>query len=319
MKKAILIVFPVVILVAVGAYYGYHHLKELQKIRADSKKASLPVFQIEEKIYTLEDFNNYVKALNPDRQSLEPETLRELFDQFIEDRLILYSAKKQGLELTDSEKEAFLRRMIRNYPAEEGLSNKLAQDENLMNSLLIEKYKYEKVKDATVSEEEIKQYYQEHKKDFLTPERVRVSQILVKSSDLAVKLREKLQKATEEEFHQAAREYSEAPDAYKGGVMGTFKPGDLPYDMEKVVFSLEEGKISQVFQSPYGYHIFRLDKRYAPSLLSQEEAAPIIRNLLLEKKVKDIVAKEVEELKTTYHWQVYSSNLPFKYEGKNDD
>jgi len=82
-----------------------------------------------------------------------------------------------------------------------------------------------------------------------------VSQILVKSSDLAVELQQKLGQADEQSFRQAARDYSEAPDAYKGGLMGVFKPGDLPYDMEKVIFALEEGKISRVFQSAYGYHI----------------------------------------------------------------
>ncbi|MCI4444933.1 MAG: peptidyl-prolyl cis-trans isomerase [Candidatus Aminicenantes bacterium] len=319
MKKASLIIFPAAVLMAAGLYYGYSHFKEQKKAKIEFQKAHLPVFQIEEKIYTLTDFNNYLRALDLGQEKLEAETLNELFTQFIEDRLILYSAKKQGLELTDSEKQAFLRRMVKDYPATNDLSDKLAQDENLMDSLLIEKYKYEKVKEATVSDEEIKQYYQEHKKDFLTPERIRVSQILVKSSDLAVKLLEKLQPASEEEFRQAAREYSEAPDAYKGGVMGTFKPGDLPYDMEKVVFSLEEGKLSQVFQSPYGFHIFRLDKRFPPSLLGLEEAAPKIRNLLLERKVKDIIAKEIEELKATYHWKIFPENLPFKYEGKNDD
>ncbi|MBC7361790.1 MAG: peptidyl-prolyl cis-trans isomerase [Candidatus Aminicenantes bacterium] len=319
MKKRIPIVIILFIAVGTGIFFGYRYLREKEKKQEELRKASLPVFRVEEKSYTLADFEKYVKTLNPEQQELSDNTLSQLFDQFIEDKLILYSAKKQGLELTESEKQAFLRRMLRDYPVEEGLSEKLAQDESLNDSLLVEKYKYEKIKDVVVTEDEIKNYYQEHKKDFLVPERVKVSHILVKSSDLAVKLREKLQKAGEDEFRQAAKNFSEAPDAYKGGLMGVFKPGDLPYDMEKVIFSLEEGKLSQVFESPYGFHIFRLDKKYPPALLELEEAAPKIRNLLLETKVKDIVAKEVEELKTTYHWEVYPENLPFKYEGKNND
>ncbi|MGB9893520.1 MAG: hypothetical protein ACPLRA_03840, partial [Candidatus Saccharicenans sp.] len=60
-------------------------------------------------------------------------------------------------------------------------------------------------------------------------------------------------------------------------------------------------------------------RRYLPSLLSLEEATPRIRNLLLEAKVKEIVAKEIEDLKATYHWEVFPENLPFKYEGKEYD
>lgn len=314
MKKAVL---AILLLVLVGAvlYFGYHYFQEKKGAEEADNRGEKVVFRVEEKSYTLADFENYVKILNPDRQELPGEALSQLFDQFIEDKLILYSAMKQGLELTAEEKEAFLRRMTRDYPAEEGLAEKLAADRGLEESLLVEKYKHEKIKEVVVTEDEIKRYYEENKKDFLAPERVRVSQILVGSSEQAIKLREKLQGAGEEEFRQAAREFSQAPDAYKGGVMGVFRPGELPADMEKVIFSLEEGRLSTVFQSAYGYHIFRLDRRYSPSLLSLEEAYSRIRNLLLERKVKDIVSREVEELKATYHWEVYPANLPFKYEG----
>lgn len=314
MKKAILIIL-LLILVGAVLYFGYHYFQEKKGKEKANDQGEKVVFRLEEKSYTLADFGGYVRILNPGREELPAEVLSQLFDQFIEDKLILYSALKQGLELTAEEKEAFLRRMTRDYPVEEGLAEKLASDRGLEESLLVEKYKHEKIKEVVVSEDEIKKYYEENKRDFLAPERVRVSQILVSSSEQAIKLREKLQGAGEEDFRQAAREYSRAPDAYKGGVMGVFKPGELPADMEKVIFSLGEGRLSTVFQSAYGYHIFRLDRKYSPSLLGLEEAAPRIRNLLLEKKVKDIVRREVEDLKATYHWEVFPANLPFKYEG----
>ncbi len=318
MKKTLLVLI-IIILMGAGLYYGYFSYQGKKEQKRAEASFSRPVFRIEEKIYTLSDFEHYVKILNPDQQELPAETLRLLFEQFVEAKIILYSARKRGLELTEEEKQAFLKRIIRDYPAEEGLAERLASDLALEESLLVDKYKRELVKDLTISEEEIKQYYQENKKDFLVPERVKVSQILVKSSDLAVKLKEKLQRASEEEFRQAARDYSQAPDAYKGGLMGVFKPGELPYDMEKVIFSLEEGKISAIFQSAYGFHLFRLDKRYPPTLLELDEARARIRNLLREKKVKSIVAKEIEELKATYHWEIYPENLPFQYEGKEND
>ncbi len=314
MKKAILIILLLVLAGAV-LYFGYHYFQEKKGEETADDRRDKVVFRVEEKSYTLADFDGYVRILNPGRQELPAEAMSQLFDQFIEDKLILYSALKQGLRLTSEEKEAFLRRMTRDYPAEEGLAEKLAADRSLEESLLVGKYKHEKIKEVVVSEDEIRKYYEDNKRDFLAPERVRVSQILVSSSEQAIKLREKLQRASEDEFRQAAREFSRAPDAYKGGVMGVFKPGELPADMERVIFSLEEGRLSTVFQSAYGYHIFRLDRKYSPSLLKLEEAAPRIRNLLLEKKVKDIVSREVEELKATYHWEVFPDNLPFKYEG----
>lgn len=314
MKKAFLIIL-LLVLAAVGLYFGYQYFRIKQETERDAVQKNKVIFRVEEKAYTLSDFENRCRFINPEEKELPEETWSQLFEQFIEDKLILYSALKQGLELSPEEKEAFLRRMVGDYPAEEDLAERLAADRSLEESLLVAKYKHEKIKDVVVTEDEIKRYYEENKKDFLVPQRVRVSQILVSSSEQAIKLREKLQRAGENEFRQAAREFSLAPDAIKGGVMGVFKPGELPADMERVIFSLEEGHLSTVFQSAYGYHIFRLDRKYSPSLLGLEGATPRIRNLLLEKKVKDIVSREVEELKATYHWEVFAENLPFKYEG----
>lgn len=318
MKKIIALVL-VLAVVGLSLYFGYSYFRKEALRKKQQSLAGKPVLEIEEVSYNLGDFLSYVKHLNPEESSLSPEVLSGLFNQFVEDKLILYSARKQNLEVTEEEKQAFLKRLTRDYPAGERTVVSPDDDRELLDSLLVEKYKRERVKDVVVTDEEIKEYYQAHKKDFLVPERVRVSQILVKSSDLAVKLQEKLKMATEDEFHQAAKDYSEAPDAYKGGVMGVFKPGDLPYDMEKVIFSLEEGKVSQVFESPYGYHIFRLDQKYPPMLMELEEAAPKIRNILREKKVKEIIDKEIEDLKETYHWKIYEKNLPFVPERKTND
>lgn len=318
MKKTRLLIIILIVLIGGAGFVGYNFVQQKQKIKAEERKSQLAVLRIEDITYTLSDFENYVRQVIPQKQDIDSEALSGLFEQFVEDKLILFSAKMRKMELPESEKQAFLQRLIRDYPPQPGLKEQLASDEWLGDSLLVEKYKYEKIKEVIATDEEIKAYYEEHKKDFLVPERVMVSQILVKSSDLAVELQQKLGQADEQSFRQAARDYSEAPDAYKGGLMGVFKPGDLPYDMGKVIFALEEGKISRVFQSAYGYHIFRLDRKYEPALLEEDEVSRRIRNILIESKVKDIINKEIEELKATYHWQVFPENLPFNYEGNEN-
>lgn len=318
MKKTRLLIIILIVLVGGAGFFGYHFLEQKQKIKTEERKTQLAVLKIEDITYTLSDFENYVRQVIPQEQDIDSEALSGLFEQFVEDKLILFSAKMRKMELAESEKQAFLQRLVRDYPPQPGLKEQLAGDEGLGDSLLVEKYKYEKIKEVTVTDEEIKAYYEKHKKDFLVPERIMVSQILVKSSDLAVELQQKLGQADEQSFRRAARDYSEAPDAYKGGLMGVFKPGDLPYDMEKVIFALEEGKISRVFQSAYGYHIFRLDRKYEPALLEEDKVSRRIRNILIESKVKDIINKEIEELKATYHWQVFLENLPFNYEGNEN-
>jgi len=99
--------------------------------------------------------------------------------------------------------------------------------------------------------------------------------------------------------------------------MGIFKIGDLPYEMEKVIFALDEGRLSPVFESSYGFHIFRVDRKFPPQLLSEEEASPAIRTRVLEAKIKDALASHLDELKSSLIWNSRPSQLYFKYQ-RND-
>jgi parvulin-like peptidyl-prolyl isomerase len=129
-----------------------------------------------------------------------------------------------------------------------------------------------------------------------------------------VEVLRRLGDTSEEEFRRIARQESAGPEAFKGGAMGVFKAGDLPYEMEKVVFSLGEGRLSPVVESSYGYHIFRVDLKLPPQLLPEAEAAPSIRLKLLDGKVKDAQAAHLEELKGTLSWSSHPDGLSFVYQ-----
>ena len=89
--------------------------------------------------------------------------------------------------------------------------------------------------------------------------------------------------------------------------------------MEKVIFTLKEGEISQVFESSYGYHIFRLDKRFAPELMPEEEAVPIIEGKILNQKINEFMSAYLEGLISSMDWTAYYKNLPFVYQRNEHD
>jgi parvulin-like peptidyl-prolyl isomerase len=182
---------------------------------------------------------------------------------------------------------------------------------------LIEKYTFELVKDIDVNEEEIKEYYSQKKRDFLRQERVKVSQILVRTEEKAIEVMEKMKDPSEENFRKMAKEVSVGLEASKGGEMGVFEMGQLPFEMEKVIFSLKEGDMSPVVESTYGYHIFRLDKRYEPELISVKEAAPEIQKILLQQKIQMRISEHLAELKKNIVWSSYPQNLSFPYKEDN--
>lgn len=277
------------------------------------------VLKIKDSSYYNADFEDCVREMAGDElYALPPESLSRLLDNFIEEKLLLQAVRDRDLALTWEEKKGYLAKLVseswsgaQKEPVDE------AKYRNLFDRLLIEKYIYELVKDLDVEEEEIQEYYDLHKREFLRPERVEVSQILLKTEDKAIAVLERLQGASEEEFRDMAEEESVGVEAERGGKMGLFEMGELPFEMEKVVFSLKEGELSQVVESSYGYHIFRMDRRYEPELIALEEASPSIKVKILDQKIKLYISQHIEELKNRMVWSFYPQNLFFPYQRNN--
>ena len=141
-----------------------------------------------------------------------------------------------------------------------------------------------------------------------------MSQILLETESKAVEVLETVKNADEEGFRKMAREESVGLEALKGGEMGVFEMGQLPFEMEKVIFSLQEGELSSVVKTSYGYHIFRVDKRLGPELISEEEASSSIRTKLLNQKIEERISRHLEDLKLSIDWSFYPLNLPFPYQ-----
>jgi len=271
------------------------------------------VLRVESAVFTDDDFTRYVRA-TAGGNKLSDVSLSRLFDKYVEENLFLEAARRQGLALTQEDRKEYLAKLAGESQAGESGSPSLdAKDERLFDRPLIEKYTYQFIKDIRVEDQDVKAYYEEHKKDFLLSERVKVSQILLETEDRAVAVLRKLNDASEEVFRKTAQEESAGPEAFKGGEMGIFRSGDLPFEMEKVVFSLEEGRLSPVFESSYGYHIFRVDKKLPPQLLSEQEAAPSIRIRILDRKIQEAVTSHLAGLKTSLNWSDTPEKLSFTY------
>jgi parvulin-like peptidyl-prolyl isomerase len=290
----------------------------------ESKMTSLPgaskkgkvVLRIQDISYFNSDFEKYLSEIvGKNLASLSAASLSRLYDKFVEEMLFLKAAQNQRITLTEDEKKQYLAKMANEvWQGREQDPSKGLGTQSLLEYLLIEKYTFELVKDIKVEDNEVHEYYELHKREFLQQERVQVSQILLATEEKAIEILKQLKTASEEEFREVARKESLGPEASKGGKMGLFKPGQLPFEMEKVVFSLKEGEVSPVVESSYGYHIFSLDKRYEPDLVPESEAAPDIKMKLLDQKIKQALAQDLEELKRSMDWSSYPQNLSFPYE-----
>jgi parvulin-like peptidyl-prolyl isomerase len=85
--------------------------------------------------------------------------------------------------------------------------------------------------------------------------------------DTDKKQREKAQEVLKrvragEDFAALAKEFSSDPGSKdKGGDLGWFGSGQMIAEFEKAAFALKPGEVSDVVQSPYGFHIIKLEER----------------------------------------------------------
>lgn len=181
---------------------------------------------------------------------------------------------------------------------------------NLMDQYLAQEYLTRVVTATiTVTDDELKKYYSEHLAEFQVPEAVKVRHLFISSpKDSAVELKEKARaKADElllrirkgEDFATVATAHSEDSDsAQKGGDLGYItarKTNSLEF--EKVVFALKAGETSSVVETPFGYHIIRVDDRKEKRTATLEEAREYLTNLLKD-EIRKKKANEFFELVT---------------------
>jgi parvulin-like peptidyl-prolyl isomerase len=58
-------------------------------------------------------------------------------------------------------------------------------------------------------------------------------------------------------FEDLAREYSDGPTSVRGGDLGSFGRGMMTPNFEEAAFALEPGEISDVVETPFGYHLIQ--------------------------------------------------------------
>lgn len=62
-------------------------------------------------------------------------------------------------------------------------------------------------------------------------------------------------------FEDAAKQHSTCPSGAQGGDLGSFGPGMMVPEFDKVVFNEEVGKVHGPVQTQFGYHLLEITER----------------------------------------------------------
>ena len=125
---------------------------------------------------------------------------------------------------------------------------------------------------------------------------MRAAQIVVKGMDEARRVQAQL-KAGGKKFADLARRYSLSADAKVGGDLGFFPRGQMPPAFDEVVFRLPVGQVSDVVETEYGYHLFRVLERKAGRKLDFAEVRHLVEAKLLAQRRAEAQTKYEEELR----------------------
>ncbi|WP_174734613.1 peptidylprolyl isomerase [Mesobacillus harenae] len=209
-------------------------------------------------------------------------------DVLITEKIIGLEAKKEKVSVSDKEIEEELQTIKESYGGEEAFSAALEQNgasiENIESDiesyLTTEKLLKPRI---TITDEELKAYFDENKEVYDQTEQVKASHILVEDVETAQEAAEKL--AAGGDFGELAKEYSvDTATAEKGGDLGYFGSGNMVAEFEKAAFSLKIDEISKPVKTEYGYHIIKVtDKKAAKEAVFEDHKAEIEDTLFQEK------------------------------------
>ncbi len=240
----------------------------------------------------------------PERTPEEVEPYkRALVETLVERMLFLQEARQKNITVSTEEVDRGVLRLSSDYPSTN--FNEVLQQGQLSMAelkaresarLIIEKlFASEVYTRVAVTEEELRAYYTAHEAEFSEPEQVRAAQIVVKGLDDARRLQAQLRAG--KKFSDLARRYSLSADAKVGGDLGYFPRGQMPPAFDEVVFRLPVGQVSDVVETEYGYHLFRVMEKRAGRKLDFAEVRHQVEAKLLAQRRAEAQAKYEEELR----------------------
>jgi hypothetical protein len=233
------------------------------------------------------EFERYVQRDVGDTGGvLGSDVLSELFDQFMDERLLTRLAVDRGL-VPSARAEAAPRRAI--------------------DALLVAGLPREP------GDAEVARYYQAHRGELARPERVRLRQILTQDRQAAEAARREVVAGTP--FEEVARKLWRGPNAATGGDQGELARGDLPPSFADLIFSLKPGEVSPVVPAEYGFHVFQVVDHLPAEVVPLDAARPEIAAKLRQEGADQLLRSLVQEARSHYNVKVYERNLPFGYQG----
>ena len=183
-----------------------------------------------------------------------------------------------------------------------------------------------------ISEDKMKDYYAVNRQNYVKPERVKASHILIQADasptsptgltdEAALKLAEEILGKIKggADFAELARKHSADPGSGEnGGDLGWFEKGMMVPEFEKAAFELKKGGLSPLVKTQFGYHIIKNTGKEDGFEPTYEKVRSQVLEELRKNEGKELMRKKAEKMRETvtssgdFASAAKESNIPVK-------
>lgn len=228
------------------------------------------------------------------------QVFRSVLDQLIAYHLLVQESTARSIAVPDADLDTRISEIRSQFPSQEAFVQTLEQRmltmaelrTNLRQGMQIDKMlEAELAATATVTTQQVEEFYAGNSSEFQRGERVRASHILIRVADGADattkdQARTRAADILEEvnggqDFAALATRHSEDPgSAPGGGDLGYFEHGQMVPPFEEAAFSLATAQTSSLVETPFGYHIIKVTDKQPPRTIPLAEVRGEIEKFL---------------------------------------
>jgi peptidyl-prolyl cis-trans isomerase SurA len=283
--------------------------------------------ELEKKIKEMTGFS--VEDLKRDDGPRFAETEHRILELLIDEKITEEKVKEFKITVSKNQVDATIQRMKEdNHWSDEEFIAQLAR-----GGFTLEKYheeikkelermqliEYEVKSRIIIRDEEIKAYYEQHKKLFSSAKKVHLAGIflLLKRPDDQREVQEIQQKGEEilerlkrgEDFGDLAKKFSEGPGAADGGDLGMFDADQLDPQFRKIIDTLPEGSVSGLIPTSKGIQILKVTQKQVGKVKPLEEVKDAIYSELYRQEINRRYDAWIKELRENSYTRILSENF----------
>jgi len=228
-----------------------------------------------------------------------------VLSNIIDEHLLLQGAEKMGITVSASEINVTIENAIQGVITQNHITKEeflkylqskgykgLSQFKERLKPVILEQLRVQKLKakvtaNATVTEEEAKDYYTKNATEFTEPEKVRVSYIMLKDEKSAKDVADKI-KSGKISFSDAVQKYSTDEYSKKtNGDLGWVSRKMLGEEFDNIAFNTRVGEVIGPLKTKYGWHVMKVTGHVQQEVKAFSKVrGDIEKKLLMNKKSK---------------------------------